>query len=71
VVCFTLAKDVTKYDVYDVSHKLRERGWLVPPARCRRSGRTSGRALPAGPPHRDHVARRPRSPMPHEEQPSS
>ncbi|HEX6878111.1 MAG TPA: glutamate decarboxylase [Nocardioidaceae bacterium] len=30
VVCFTLAQDVTKYDVYDVSRKLRERGWLVP-----------------------------------------
>jgi glutamate decarboxylase len=30
VVCFTLHKDVTKYDVYDVSRKLRERGWLVP-----------------------------------------
>jgi glutamate decarboxylase len=30
VVCFTLSKDITKYDVYDVSRKLRERGWLVP-----------------------------------------
>jgi glutamate decarboxylase len=30
VVCFTLAEGVTKYDVYDVSRKLRERGWLVP-----------------------------------------
>ena len=30
VVCFSLAKDVAKYDVYDVSRKLRERGWLVP-----------------------------------------
>ena len=30
VVCFALAEDVTKYDVYDVSRKLRERGWLVP-----------------------------------------
>ncbi len=30
VVCFTLPKEVTKYDVYDVSRKLRERGWLVP-----------------------------------------
>ena len=30
VVCFSLSKAVTKYDVYDVSRKLRERGWLVP-----------------------------------------
>lgn len=30
VVCFSLASDVTKYDVFDVSRKLRERGWLVP-----------------------------------------
>jgi glutamate decarboxylase len=30
VVCFTLGKDVSKYTVYDVSRKLRERGWLVP-----------------------------------------
>jgi glutamate decarboxylase len=30
VVCFSMSKDVTKYDVYDVSRKLRERGWLVP-----------------------------------------
>ena len=30
VVCFTLAEGVTKYDVFDVSRKLRERGWLVP-----------------------------------------
>jgi len=30
VVCFTLKKDVTKYNVYDLSRKLREAGWLVP-----------------------------------------
>ena len=30
VVTFAMRKDVTKYDVYDVSRKLRERGWLVP-----------------------------------------
>ncbi len=30
VVAFSLDKRVTKYDVYDVSRKLRERGWLVP-----------------------------------------
>ncbi len=30
VVCFTLKKDITKYDVYDLSRKLREAGWLVP-----------------------------------------
>ncbi len=30
VVTFTVDKDVTKYDVYDVSRKLREAGWLVP-----------------------------------------
>jgi glutamate decarboxylase len=30
VVAFTLSPDVGKYDVYDVSRKLRERGWLVP-----------------------------------------
>jgi glutamate decarboxylase len=30
VVAFTLAPDVSRYDVYDVSRKLRERGWLVP-----------------------------------------
>ncbi len=30
VVCFSLARQVSKYDVYDVSRKLRERGWLVP-----------------------------------------
>jgi glutamate decarboxylase len=30
VVTFSVSKDVTKYDVYDVSRKLRERGWLVP-----------------------------------------
>jgi glutamate decarboxylase len=30
VVAFTLSPDVRKYDVYDVSRKLRERGWLVP-----------------------------------------
>ena len=25
-----MSPDVTKYDVFDVSRKLRERGWLVP-----------------------------------------
>jgi glutamate decarboxylase len=30
VVTFPVSEDVTKYDVYDVSRKLRERGWLVP-----------------------------------------
>jgi glutamate decarboxylase len=30
VVTFSVSKEVTKYDVYDVSRKLRERGWLVP-----------------------------------------
>ncbi|HSE71823.1 MAG TPA: glutamate decarboxylase [Nocardioidaceae bacterium] len=30
VVTFALSKAVTKYDVYDLSRKLRERGWLVP-----------------------------------------
>jgi glutamate decarboxylase len=30
VVTFTVSPSVTKYDVYDVSRKLRERGWLVP-----------------------------------------
>jgi glutamate decarboxylase len=30
VVTFSVSKAVTKYDVYDVSRKLRERGWLVP-----------------------------------------
>ena len=30
VVCFAMDSAVTKYDVYDVSRKLRERGWLVP-----------------------------------------
>jgi glutamate decarboxylase len=30
VVTFAMGPDVTKYDVYDVSRKLRERGWLVP-----------------------------------------
>jgi glutamate decarboxylase len=30
VVTFTLVPDVTKYDVFDLSRKLRERGWLVP-----------------------------------------
>jgi glutamate decarboxylase len=30
VVTFALSKSVTKYDVYDLSRKLRERGWLVP-----------------------------------------
>ena len=30
VVTFSMGSGVTKYDVYDVSRKLRERGWLVP-----------------------------------------
>jgi glutamate decarboxylase len=30
VVTVSLSPDVSKYDVYDVSRKLRERGWLVP-----------------------------------------
>lgn len=30
VVTFSLSPQVTKYTVYDVSRKLRERGWLVP-----------------------------------------
>jgi glutamate decarboxylase len=30
VVTFTMGPAITKYDVYDVSRKLRERGWLVP-----------------------------------------
>ena len=30
VVTFAMGPDVNKYDVYDVSRKLRERGWLVP-----------------------------------------
>ena len=30
VVTFTLDPGVTKYDVFDLSRKLRERGWLVP-----------------------------------------
>jgi glutamate decarboxylase len=30
VVTFSLAPDVTGYDVYDLSRKLREHGWLVP-----------------------------------------
>lgn len=30
VVTFSMGSAVTKYDVYDVSRKLRERGWLVP-----------------------------------------
>jgi glutamate decarboxylase len=30
VVTFALSPDVTKYDVYDLSRKLREHGWLVP-----------------------------------------
>ncbi|MGZ4650143.1 MAG: glutamate decarboxylase [Kineosporiaceae bacterium] len=30
VVTVSLRPDVAKYDVYDVSRKLRERGWLVP-----------------------------------------
>jgi glutamate decarboxylase len=30
VVTVSLSSEVTKYDVFDVSRKLRERGWLVP-----------------------------------------
>jgi glutamate decarboxylase len=30
VVTFSVSSSVTKYDAYDVSRKLRERGWLVP-----------------------------------------
>jgi glutamate decarboxylase len=30
VFAFTTAPDVTAYDVFDVSRRLRERGWLVP-----------------------------------------
>src|SRR6478672_6216075 len=30
VVTFCLGPDVSKYDVFDLSRKLRERGWLVP-----------------------------------------
>jgi len=30
VVAFTLSPQVTKYDVFDLSRKLREHGWLVP-----------------------------------------
>jgi glutamate decarboxylase len=30
VVCFALQPQVTKYDVFDLSRKLREHGWLVP-----------------------------------------
>jgi glutamate decarboxylase len=30
VVTFTLSEQVTKYDVFDLSRKLREAGWLVP-----------------------------------------
>ncbi|MFF9284786.1 glutamate decarboxylase [Streptomyces griseosporeus] len=30
VFAFTTAEDVTAYDVFDVSRRLRERGWLVP-----------------------------------------
>jgi glutamate decarboxylase len=30
VVTFAMSRDVTKYDVYDLSRKLREHGWLVP-----------------------------------------
>ncbi|EWT00088.1 glutamate decarboxylase [Intrasporangium oryzae NRRL B-24470] len=30
VVTFSVSEAVTKYDVYDVSRKLREHGWLVP-----------------------------------------
>nr|HMS61892.1 pyridoxal-dependent decarboxylase [Solirubrobacteraceae bacterium] len=30
VFAFTTADDVTRFDVFDVSRRLRERGWLVP-----------------------------------------
>jgi glutamate decarboxylase len=30
VVAFTLSEQITKYDVFDLSRKLREHGWLVP-----------------------------------------
>jgi len=30
VVCFTTSPEVSKYDVFDISRKLRERGWQVP-----------------------------------------
>ncbi|NED89850.1 glutamate decarboxylase, partial [Streptomyces sp. SID11233] len=30
VLAFTTTSDVTAYDVFDVSRRLRERGWLVP-----------------------------------------
>ncbi|MCC3770043.1 glutamate decarboxylase [Streptomyces sp. UNOC14_S4] len=30
VFAFTVNEDVTRYDVFDVSRRLRERGWLVP-----------------------------------------
>jgi len=30
VVTFAVSPEVTKYDVYDLSRKLREQGWLVP-----------------------------------------
>jgi glutamate decarboxylase len=30
VVTFAMSKDITRYDAFDVSRKLRERGWLVP-----------------------------------------
>jgi glutamate decarboxylase len=30
VFAFTTAEDVTSYDVFDVSRRLREGGWLVP-----------------------------------------
>ncbi|MFD6363873.1 glutamate decarboxylase, partial [Streptomyces roseolus] len=30
VFAFTTAPDVTSFDVFDVSRRLRERGWLVP-----------------------------------------
>ena len=29
-ITYTVSKDVTRYDCFDVSRKLRERGWLVP-----------------------------------------
>jgi glutamate decarboxylase len=30
VFAFAMAHDITAYDVFDVSRRLRERGWLVP-----------------------------------------
>jgi glutamate decarboxylase len=41
VFAFTLKSEVTNYTVYDVSDRLRERGWLVRPIRSPRIARTS------------------------------